>query len=73
MATDYLYNGLFCENYQIWRNDVERTDQSVIKFEIENRDIYRYLSQHTGTNITQSRTLGLRQILYAQVSNTSTS
>ncbi|XP_076234505.1 venom acid phosphatase Acph-1 isoform X2 [Calliopsis andreniformis] len=63
---NYLYNGMFCKNTQKWRAEVEKSDEEVIKFEKENRDIYEYLSQHTGGNITQRKTFSLRQVLYAQ-------
>lgn len=66
ISNDYLYNGVFCKNYKKWRENVEKTDQEVIEFETSNRDIYEYLSNKTGGNITQSRVLGLRQYLYAQ-------
>ncbi|XP_076643313.1 venom acid phosphatase Acph-1 [Halictus rubicundus] len=66
MATDYLYNGLNCANFWQWRADVEKNDCGVAKFESENKDVYKYLSEHTGGNITQSRVFSLRQLLYAQ-------
>ena len=66
MSTDYLYNGMFCKNFKKWRTDVEKTDPDVIKHEKENKDVYDYLSQHTGGNITQHSTFSLRQLLHAQ-------
>ena len=50
---------------------MEKTDVAVIEFEKEHKDVYRYLSKHTGGNITQSRTINLRQYLFAQVNNVS--
>lgn len=67
MSTDYLYNGMFCKNFKKWRNEVETTDSGVLKFQQDHRAIYKYLSVHTGGNITQRDTFNLRQILYAQV------
>ncbi|XP_033325176.2 venom acid phosphatase Acph-1 [Megalopta genalis] len=66
MSTDYLYNGLHCTNFWKLRADVESTDPVVAKFEAEHRNIYGYLSEHTGGNITQQETFNLRQLLYAQ-------
>lgn len=73
MSTDYLYNGMFCKNFKKWRTDVEKTDPDVIKHEKENKDVYEYLSQHTGGNVTQHVTFSLRQLLFAQVKNIVTS
>ncbi|KZC03760.1 PREDICTED: venom acid phosphatase Acph-1-like [Dufourea novaeangliae] len=65
-SNDHLYNGMFCPNFMKWRINVEKTDREVMKFEEENKEIYKYLSQHTGANITQSSTFSLRQIFYEQ-------
>ncbi|XP_031837653.1 venom acid phosphatase Acph-1 [Nomia melanderi] len=66
MSTDYLYNGMFCANFKKWRDEVETTDGRLLKFEQDHTEIYKYLSEHTGANITQRNTFNLRQILYAQ-------
>ncbi|XP_078050595.1 venom acid phosphatase Acph-1 [Augochlora pura] len=66
MSTDYLYNGLYCTNFWKWRSEVEKSDPAIVKFEAEHKQIYEYLSEHTGGNITQQKTFGLRQLLYAQ-------
>ncbi|XP_053989054.1 venom acid phosphatase Acph-1-like [Hylaeus volcanicus] len=65
-STDYLYIGLFCANAKKWREHVEKTDANVMNIMKQNREIYRYLSQHTGGNITQRNIFSLRQMLYAQ-------
>lgn len=65
-SIDCLYNGQFSTNFHAWRNEVERTDAALVEFEKEHIDVYRYLSKYTGGNITQSRTINLRQYLFAQ-------
>lgn len=65
-AEDNLNNALFCNNYKKWRNNVETTDKQIMRFEEENRDVYKYLSEKTGYNITQSLVLSLRQVLYSE-------
>ncbi|XP_076762881.1 venom acid phosphatase Acph-1-like [Xylocopa sonorina] len=66
ILTDHLFNGIHCENYKKWRDDVEKMDTGVTKFEKENKHVYKYLSEHTGGNITQSNVFDLRSFLYAQ-------
>ncbi|XP_003486585.1 venom acid phosphatase Acph-1 [Bombus impatiens] len=65
-SNDCLYNGQFLTNFYTWRNNVEKTDEAIVQFQKQNKDVYRYLSEHTGGNIIQSRTFNLRQFLYAQ-------
>lgn len=61
-----MYGGLFCKSFKKMVSDVEQTDEGVKRYIKENKDIYEYLSKHTGTNITQDKVFNLRQILFAE-------
>ncbi|XP_031365171.1 venom acid phosphatase Acph-1-like isoform X3 [Apis dorsata] len=63
---DCLYNTQFSPRFDMLRNIVEETDKDVIQFEKDNRDVYKYLSEHTGGNITQSKVFSLYQHLFDQ-------
>lgn len=65
---DCLYNSQFSAKFYTLRNMVEETDKDVIQFKKDNRDVYKYLSEHTGGNITQSKVFLLYQYLFDQVS-----
>lgn len=67
IAMDCLYNTRYSSKFHILRNIVEETDENVIQFEKDNKDIYKYLSEHTGGNITQSTVFSLYQYLFDQV------
>lgn len=67
---DLLYNSMYCPNAIQWRNDVEKTDTEVVNFIKANKEVYKYLSEHTGGNITQQVSFGLRQLLFAEVNKT---
>lgn len=64
---DCLYTTPFSSKFHTMRNLVEETDEDVIQFEKDNKDIYKYLSEHTGGNVTQSKVFSLYQYLFAQV------
>ncbi|XP_076394727.1 venom acid phosphatase Acph-1 isoform X2 [Megachile rotundata] len=61
-----IYGGIFCKGFKKMVSNVEQTDEGVKRYIKENKDIYEYLSQHTGANITQDKVFNLRQILFAQ-------
>ncbi|KAG6800646.1 venom acid phosphatase Acph-1 [Apis mellifera caucasica] len=63
---DCLYNSQFSAKFYTLRNMVEETDKDVIQFKKDNRDVYEYLSKHTGGNITQSKVFLLYQYLFDQ-------
>lgn len=63
---DCLYTTPFSSKFHTMRNLVEETDEDVIQFEKDNKDIYKYLSEHTGGNVTQSKVFSLYQYLFAQ-------
>ncbi|XP_031774349.1 venom acid phosphatase Acph-1-like isoform X1 [Apis florea] len=66
IAMDCLYNTRYSSKFHILRNIVEETDENVIQFEKDNKDIYKYLSEHTGGNITQLRVFILYKYLFEQ-------
>ncbi|XP_031774352.1 venom acid phosphatase Acph-1-like [Apis florea] len=66
IIVDCLYNTQFSPRLDTLRKMVEETDEDVIQFEKDNKDVYKYLSEHTGGNITQSTVFLLYQYLFDQ-------
>ncbi|XP_043260705.1 venom acid phosphatase Acph-1-like [Colletes gigas] len=67
MDDDYLYNGMDCSNAKKWTAEVDTTNSSVVKFNLDNKETFDYLTENAGALIQEPIAgFALRQILYAQ-------